>query len=175
MMRVRAAGGAMRPANIPDPGNALRVPGLGAMGDYGVTDPNVYPGGVTPLGSPYNERQVFNGTPEGHGAAPDGATAVHQIGNVTGPTATYVFNTSAVNKQVVGANDKRAYLLIQNYSAFADMFVNFQSDAGLNQGLLIPARTSYTWDQFCPTGAVYVWFDSGITLQSGVAIEGTDE
>jgi hypothetical protein len=147
----------------------------GGMGAYGVSDPNVYPGGVSPLGAPYNERTLFNGNPEPHNPSPTGVMEVHQVGNVNGPCAPYAFNGLNASKQIIGANEARSYLLIQNLSAFANMYVNFGYDAAIGGSLLLAPGVGYTWDTFCPIQNVYIIFDSAGVIQPGFALEGTDQ
>lgn len=160
---------------LPQPGRSLRLGPDGRLGAYGVDDSNVFPGGVQPTGAPYNERTLFNAEPPPAGDTPPGATAIHQVGNVNGPTAPYPFSASAKSQQIIGANPERSYLFVQNLSTYANLYVNLGFDAAMNGGILLQPSQSYTWDQFCPTSAVYVYFDSGTTVQPGFALEGTDQ
>lgn len=93
----------------------------------------------------------------------------------------FTINNTSPNGQgngtvlILTQNRRRQVLLIQNLAATADLYVNFGSDAGLGNGLLLSAGEGIVFDNGalgCPNNSVYVYFDSA-TLVSGIIMEGS--
>lgn len=131
----------------------------------------------------YSEDEVFSAT-----SAP-GQLRTDSTGNaITDPynnplsVTPYAFTLNNVSPNGVGngsviilsQNIRRQFLIIQNLSTGADLFVNFGTDAGPNRGLKLGAGEGVFFDQGdkgCPNNSVYVFFNTA-TLEPGIIMEG---
>ena len=90
--------------------------------------------------------------------------------------AMYPFVIGLASQQIIPANPLRAYLLIQNKNAAADMFVNFGSDATAFNSVIIIPRGNYeliggaNGGSFCPGDSVHVL--GAAAGMNGVIVEG---
>jgi len=89
--------------------------------------------------------------------------------------ALYPFIIGTTSQQIVPANPLRCYLLVQNKSALADMFINFGQKASTGSIIIIP-RGNYEFvggaggGPFSPGNSV--WVLGSVAAMSGVLVEG---
>jgi hypothetical protein len=136
-----------------------------ALGEYSEDDANTH------NQDRYNERSVFY--------APGGTEGGFEIKNPpliknVNSFATYPFVIANTSFSILPANQKRSLLLVQNQSGTADLYVNFSSDAGVNNGILLVAGAAVILDTVCPNNSVAVFFDSA-TNEPGIVIEGAPQ
>lgn len=88
----------------------------------------------------------------------------------------YPFVTEAGAVQVIPANARRAYLLVQNKNAINDMFINFGQKATVFNGIIIIPRGNYEFvggsfgGAFVPMDSI--WILGGAVGMNGVLVEG---
>lgn len=136
----------------------VRSPGLGGIRDF---DPNTTPPGY------YNENEVFNER------GPEGFELI------AGPKRQFTnfgFNLAAgAALQLLAANYRRFYLIIQNHSTTDVMFIGFGSAVNAASGYgLIPGAVAggggnFFGDYMVPTDSVYAFCAAA---SSGVCGEG---
>ncbi len=143
------------------PGRAVAI--RRGLGDYGQGDPNSNPPGF------YNERAVFGG-PEGFDLTNGPKRSMIQFSFAAGPVAV----------QILPANYRRSYLIIQNKSTTASMFFGFTSAIDANSGIGLapgsagPPQTpggNYLGDYSVPTDEIWVF--CATAAQLGVCAEGS--
>lgn len=127
--------------------------------------------------TPYTETSVFN-SPTGilGQVLPPELTAQYKNRMSFNLFPFQIDNTQGTNGSVsiLPANERRTFLLVQNQSTSADLFVNFSGDAGLNMGLLLVPGVGVFFDIVCPYNAVAVYMDSA-TPEPGIVIEGAPQ
>lgn len=134
----------------------------GALGDYGNDDPNTLQPPVA-----YSEREVFR---SGTTIARDIPTVLipNRINFLVTPFSQALANGSP---QVLPANELRRFLMVQNQSTVAIMYVNFGVSASVNVGLQLYPAQALIFDTIVPANAVYVFVDNA-TNEPGAVVEG---
>lgn len=134
-----------------------------ALGDYSEDDPNVYNSPV------YNQDRTFYAPGGTQGGVQLVQPTLYQ--NVTSYSV-YPFVIANASQQILPANSKRQYLLVQNVaSSAANLWVNFTSGASIGNGILLAQDQGIIFDFACPNNSVNCYYDNGTPL-AGVAIEG---
>lgn len=141
-----------------------------ALGDYSEDDPNVFTPDI------YSEQEAFNGgaggTQGSYTVMPAQAIPPFLQRNIT-VFALYPFQGAAgIQQTILNANDKRSLLIVQNQNAAggADLYINFSSDASVNNGLLIGPQVGLIFDTVCPNNGISI-FSTGGAIK-GCAVEG---
>ena len=123
----------------------------------------------------YDESQVFYA-----GGGNDGGVGVQMV---TPPIiknnmsfTLYPFRLNIASNVVVQANPKRTFLMVQNQSVAGggvatDLFFNFTSGAGPNNGVLLSDGQGVFFDIVCPNNAITCAFNSNTAAQ-GIVVEG---
>lgn len=139
-----------------------RAPHARQLGDYGNDDPNtLHPPAV------YSEADVFR----------SGATISRDVPTVIIPNRINFLVTpfsqavAAGSQQILPANEMRQFLMVQNQSTVAIMYVNFGVSAGVNVGIQLYPAQGIVFDQKVPANAVYVFVDNA-TNEPGAVVEG---
>lgn len=132
------------------------------LGDYGDDDPNTLRPPVV-----YSEQEVFR----------SGARISREIPSVIEPNRINFLVTpfsqalAAGSQQILPANEMRQFLMVQNQSTVAIMYVNFGVSAAVNVGIQLYPAQGIVFDQKVPANAVYVFVDNAAN-QPGAVIEG---
>ncbi len=136
-----------------------------AFGDY-QEDDNV--GQRT--GDVYDESRVFYAGGGTQGGVQIVQPTVFQ-NNTSYTSYPFVIGTAQGSTQIVPQNQKRMWLMIQNQSSGSDMYVNFSTGAGVNNGILLGAGVGLVIDYNPPNNSINVFFNNA-TPQAGVLVEG---
>ena len=101
----------------------------------------------------YSDREVFNRDARG------------DFELFLGPArkmAQYAFIGAATPLLALPANNRRAYLIVQNKSAATNLFIGFGAGIDITNGLLIlPNGGNLLADENVPTDDIYIFFTAG--------------
>lgn len=132
------------------------------LGDYGNDDPNTLRPPVV-----YSEREVFR----------SGTTISRDVPTVLTPNRINFLVTpfsqalASGSQQILPANELRQFLMVQNQSTVAIMYVNFGVSAGINVGIQLYPAQGIILDTVVPANAVYIFVDNA-TNEPGAVVEG---
>lgn len=151
------------------------------LGDYGTGDTQSFPGGLSPVEGPYDDKTIFRGPSTGAAAAPmlPGGMPGPVVGPATPPghlllsgsLTPFPFSTGNSSVQIIGGNPKRACLIIQNFSTGSNLYINFGTSASFISGLLLLPGQGFIFDTFVPINSIHGIFDSG-SAEFGMLLEG---
>lgn len=139
--------------------HAPRRPGLG---DYGNDDPNTLRPPVV-----YSEDDVFR---SGIAISREVPTVVTP-NRVTFLVTPFSQNSAAGSQALLPANEMRRFLMVQNQSTVAIMYVNFGVSASVNVGIELYPAQGIVFDLQVPSNAVYVFVNNAAN-QPGAIVEG---
>lgn len=149
----------------------MRARGLAprALGSYGEGNPNVLGPSVG-----YNEREVFRG--EATSAGPGGILAepmpIPVIRNrIVFNLIPFAYQTTDGSRNLLPANEMRAFLCVQNQSTASFMYVNFSNEAAVNVGIELYPAQAIIYDTVVPYNSINIFVSAG-SAQLGVVVEG---
>lgn len=138
------------------------------IGSYGEGNPNVLTNNV------YSEREVFRGEQSSLGGAGVGAVAepIRVIRNrIFFSVTPFSLASGDGSVQMLGANEMRRFLSVQNQSLTDLMYVNFSVEAAANVGVELYPAQALIYDYVVPYNAIQI-FVNVATKQRGVIVEG---
>lgn len=139
-----------------------------ALGSYGEGDPNVLNNNV------YSERDVFRGEQTALGGA--GIGAVYEPISVSRNRIFFTVTPFSLgsgdgSKQLLGSNELRRFLSVQNQSLTDLMYVNFSMEAAANVGIELYPAQALIYDTIVPYNSIQI-FVNVAAKQRGVVVEG---
>lgn len=138
------------------------APRRAGLGDYGNDDPNTLHPQVV-----YSENEVFR---SGATISRDAPTVITP-NRVTFLVTPFSQNSGQGSQALLPANEMRRFLMVQNQSTVAIMYVNFGVSAGVNLGIELYPAQGIVFDFQVPSNAVYVFVNNAAN-QPGALIEG---